>query len=103
MSDFVVVVWTAIKRALCYVKKYCCTWRKLFIIISASYSFSPTICLRVGLHYRLLMCVYAFVDWGLSQAQGFAGDEGPVGVDVHVLVTPRGQGVCVSGCVTGKM
>lgn len=45
------------------------------------------------------MRLYAFVHQGLSQAQGFAGDEGPFSCDVHVLVTPWALGGCVGVCL----
>lgn len=33
MSGVIVPIWSAIKRALCYVKKYSCTWCKLLSLL----------------------------------------------------------------------
>lgn len=61
-------------------KTYCCMWCKPFIIIIAFCLFRQGVCLRG--RCRLFLCEHQ----GLSQAQGFTGEEGPTGC----RVTPWG-------------
>lgn len=83
-----------IKEALSYEKKYGCTQDLFifFLIITTSCSFS--VCLRIGPGYTVCVFVYICAS-GISQAQGYAGVEGPVGCNLFVLITPWGEGVCV--------
>lgn len=95
-------IWAATKTTLCYVKNYCCTWRKIVIIVTASCSFSCSICLRVGLHHRLFLWVFVYIcASGAFPCSGYCRWWGPVSCDVYDLASPLGRmGVCVSGCVS---
>lgn len=95
---FFISVTAMIKEALCYEKKYGCMQDFFFfLIITTSCSFS--VCLRIGPGYAVCVFVYIIAS-GISQAQGYAGVEVPVGCNLFVLITP-GVRVCVSGCVPG--
>lgn len=105
LSFFVILhstpIWAATKTTLCYVKNYCCTWRKIVIIVTASCSFSCSICLRVGLHHRLFLWVFVYIcASGAFPCSGYCRWWGPVSCDVYDLASPLGRmGVCVGVCL----